>query len=795
MADYTLEARVTADTSDFNAGMSDAADALGDLGSQAGKAGASAGKAGVGLSGFSAKCSALTGAVMGAAASITSNLVGGFGDLVSSAAEAADSTQKFASTLEFAGLGAEEIESLSKSTRAYADQTVYSLSDIQNTTAQLAANGVKDYDRLAEAAGNLNAVAGGNADTFKSVGMVLTQTAGQGKLTTENFNQLADAIPGASGKVQQALADMGAYTGNFRDAMEDGQISAQEFNDAIMSLGFEDAAVKAATSTSTIEGAMGNLQATLEGGLADSITILTPAITNLANSINENLGPAFETFNGFLQTFVDGLDAGKEPIQAFADAFVTLPEPVQQVATAIGALGAAFAAYKIASTFLGIAQGVQGLVSGFTGLGSSIGPATSSLGGLGSGLGGVSSSASSAALQIAAVGVAALGIGAGIGAAAAGMSMLVQAAIQLGSAGPAAQIAMVGLVVGIAALAAGAVAAGPALTAAAVGVGVFGAAVLGIGAGIGIASAGLALLATQLPTIAAAGGSAGAAMVQIAAGATAMGAALVVAAAGCVSLGVGLAAAAVSTAAFAVGIAAAATAAGAAALAFGALGLAMGGVADSLAKAGDGVNAIAKGLPKIGTSAGTAASGLAKVTGAANDADSAIGAMNATLESTPSALAAAEDGFGSFAESASSAASEAERAISEALARIQSEVSSIRLQLPRIEVGPLPHFSMSGSFDPKTGAVPSVSVSWYARGGVFDGASIIGVGERGAEAVVPLTGRRMRPFAEAIADGIESRGGAAQVSQTINFNQPVQTPYQMARALKRQQTYGLAGAR
>ena len=371
MADYTLEARVTADTSDFNAGMSGAAEALGDLGSQASRAGASAGKAGGGLSGFSAKCSALTGAVMGAAASITSNLVGGFGDLVSSAAEAADSTQKFASTLEFAGLGADEIEALSKSTRKYADQTVYSLSDIQNTTAQLAANGVKDYDRLAEAAGNLNAVAGGNADTFKSVGMVLTQTAGQGKLTTENFNQLADAIPGASGKIQQALADMGAYTGNFRDAMEEGQISAQEFNDAIMSLGFEDAAVKAATSTSTIEGAMGNLQATLEGGLADSITILTPAITNLANSISENLGPAFEVFNGFLQTFVDGMNAGKDPIQAFADAFVTLPEPVQQVATAIGALGAAFAAYKIASTFLGIAQGVQGLVSGFAGLGGS----------------------------------------------------------------------------------------------------------------------------------------------------------------------------------------------------------------------------------------------------------------------------------------------------------------------------------------------------------------------------------------------------------------------------------------
>ena len=64
--------------------------------------------------------------------------------------------------------------------------------------------------------------------------MVLTQTAGQGKLTTENWNQLSDAIPGASGKIQQALKEAGAYTGNFRDAMADGQITAQA---AMLTLG------------------------------------------------------------------------------------------------------------------------------------------------------------------------------------------------------------------------------------------------------------------------------------------------------------------------------------------------------------------------------------------------------------------------------------------------------------------------------------------------------------------------------------------------------------------------------
>lgn len=78
----------------------------------------------------------------------------------------------------------------------------------------------------------------------------------------------------------------------------------------------------------------------------------------------------------------------------------------------------------------------------------------------------------------------------------------------------------------------------------------------------------------------------------------------------------------------------------------------------------------------------------------------------------------------------------------------------MRLTIPRIQVGALPHFRMSGSFNPQTGAVPSVSVSWYARGGIFDGASIVGVGERGPEAVVPLSGQRMQPFAEAVAEGM-----------------------------------------
>lgn len=232
----------------------------------------------------------------------------GFGQLVSEASAATDATQKFKSTLDFAGLGTSQIDALSKSTRKYADETVYALSDIQNITAQLAANSVPNYDKLAEAAGNLNAVAGGNAETFSSVGMVLTQTAGAGKLTTENWNQLADAIPGASGKLQEAMLKNGAYTGNFRDAMEKGQITADEFNDAIMQLGFEDAAIEAAKSTATFEGAFGNLKAAAVGGLSDALAKVQPLVTGVINGIEPVVRGAFDIIGKGIDLFVKGVE-------------------------------------------------------------------------------------------------------------------------------------------------------------------------------------------------------------------------------------------------------------------------------------------------------------------------------------------------------------------------------------------------------------------------------------------------------------------------------------------------------
>lgn len=319
MADSTLTLDAEINTGDWNAGVKDiqsgsrqieesarqADESLGDVDKSTSKSSSGLGKFG-----------AVAGAVGGLVSSGIGMAVDAIGDLTGDIIEASDSADKFKSTLNFAGLDTGTIDALTASTQAYADQTVYSISDIRNVTAQLAANGVQGFDKLAEAAGNLNAVAGGNAETFSSVGMVLTQTAGAGKLTTENWNQLADAIPGASGKLQEAMLKNGAYTGNFRDAMEKGEISAEEFNQAIMDLGMTDAAKEAATSTSTIEGAMGNLEASVvgvgttildqfKGPLTSGISMLAQGISGLSGvftGLVQTIGPILSQIGTTFQT-------------------------------------------------------------------------------------------------------------------------------------------------------------------------------------------------------------------------------------------------------------------------------------------------------------------------------------------------------------------------------------------------------------------------------------------------------------------------------------------------------------
>lgn len=99
------------------------------------------------------------------------------------------------------------------------------------------------------------------------------------------------------------------------------------------------------------------------------------------------------------------------------------------------------------------------------------------------------------------------------------------------------------------------------------------------------------------------------------------------------------------------------------------------------------------------------------------------------------------------------------------------KISIPKPKLPHINVGSK---SMLGGLV----SIPTFSIDWYATGGIATGASVVGVGEKGDEAIVPLSNKhRMKPFATAVADmmrdDLDGEGGSGGVTNIFEIERLV----------------------
>lgn len=111
-----------------------------------------------------------------------------------------------------------------------------------------------------------------------------------------------------------------------------------------------------------------------------------------------------------------------------------------------------------------------------------------------------------------------------------------------------------------------------------------------------------------------------------------------------------------------------------------------------------------------------------------------------------------------------------------AIEKIKSIINGAHLQLPKFK---LPHFRINGGKLPwgigGKGTPPSINVDWYAKGGIFNSPSVIGVGEAGSEAVVPL---------DKFWDKLDKMQGG-ETNIVININGASKDPREIAEEVKR----------
>lgn len=231
-----------------------------------------------------------------------------FKDMVTQATESFDALKSYSSTMKFAGFDTSEIKKGEEELKEYSKETIYNVGEMSNTSATLAANGVKNYVAVTKALGNLVAVAGGSTQDMQSASLALTQMVGAGKMYAGDWNQFINGIPGASGKLQKALKDAGAYTGNFKDAMSKGKISANAMIAAIEKLGNTKIAKKAATDTSKFSVAWQGAQESVQDGVLKLMDSLgTSGFTGAISAAGDSAYKALASIGGWISKHKDQL--------------------------------------------------------------------------------------------------------------------------------------------------------------------------------------------------------------------------------------------------------------------------------------------------------------------------------------------------------------------------------------------------------------------------------------------------------------------------------------------------------
>lgn len=598
------------------------------------------------------------------------------------------------------------------------------LSNVTAAMAKMTANGTN----TAEASTKLNALLNEMSKSSTTLSKAIKEQTGKsfGELMADGYS-LTDVLA----EVQKYADKTGQSFGDIFSSTE-AKAAAQVLSDTTNKLGDFNATVK------EMDEASGATDSAFE-------KVSSTTASSLNKSLNELKNLGIEVGTTCLPAITEAAKELGSGIKAVSEWFGGLDEKQQQfiikAAATAAAVGPVLSIFGKMSSGIGSIIQLGGKLSGFLG---NLGSTTSTVTQASSTLTTVASSASSAGagLNTAGEGMGklsqnALGFvaaGAGIALAGAGMYVLAKAAIEIANAGAPAAAAMAGMVVAVAALAAVFALLGKQLTAGAVGIGVFGLAVLGIGAGIGLASAGIALLASQFPTMSKYGADAAKALLEIAAAIAVMSTGALTASPGLLALGASAGALALAIAASDLALVTFGGTMTLAAAGVGILDLAMVGLYESIKGVAKHSKTAADSMEYINNSVDVIDSGVRGLKDVvSNGLDSIVDAFSSHSTKPVDAWT---NSLSNLQTVTTTKMASVEKSVRDSLKRIKNSFSNTKLSFNQNIK--LPHFSLSGSFDVQNKSVPVADVNWYKTGGIFNSPSIIGVGEAGTEAVVPL---------------------------------------------------------
>ncbi|SES18078.1 tape measure protein [Streptococcus gallolyticus] len=299
--------------------------------------------------GSGSKSAALFGAAAGAASAIVQKGMSVVSNSLDGAVSRIDTMNRFPKTMALFGYSAEEssasINKLSEGIEGLPttlDSAVASAQQLTITTGSLE----KGTD-LALAFNNAMLGYGATTDGASNALRQFNQSLGSGKILAQEFNSISEAAPGLMSKMAESFGYGKDGVVDFKQALSDGEITAQQFADKMLELneGADGFAAMAQASAGGIATSFQNVKNAVVKNLGNVINAIDQAAANTGlGTISQNLDKVKAAING-------AFGNADTMVQNFSKAFQTFFSPllminfqgaVENVKGAVDALGDAF---------------------------------------------------------------------------------------------------------------------------------------------------------------------------------------------------------------------------------------------------------------------------------------------------------------------------------------------------------------------------------------------------------------------------------------------------------------------
>lgn len=306
------------------------------------------------------------GALMAVGAKAFSTISNAAGGLVEEISASNAAWKTFEGNMGMLGKSKKEINSTKKELQKFAEQTIYSSSDMATTYSQLAAVGTKSCTKLVKGFGGLAAAAENPQQAMKTLSMQATQMAAKPKVAWEDFKLMLEQTPAGIAAVAK---EMGMSTQEMVKNVQDGKISTEEFFDAIAKVGTSDSFTKLATQYKTVGQAMDGLQETIGNKLTPAFDVLSTIGINAISKLVDKMGEL--DGEKIAKRLTSGLDKIKPYWDILSGAAVEVGKAFGKAFSAIGKelsnLNGSFGSTKNIENFGGAIDTAAGALKTFAG--------------------------------------------------------------------------------------------------------------------------------------------------------------------------------------------------------------------------------------------------------------------------------------------------------------------------------------------------------------------------------------------------------------------------------------------